>query len=168
MNKGWKDGKKRLQQFLNEASLFHTVMVMVMSVRLKLLYVQQLLPFSSRMFFLSNTAYSVAPDGVLTDWSNGTEPLNRKRKKKTKNRWNEMDLLCIYPTVFTEQMSMIFFCFVFAYLLFFCLFLLKPGPPYPVYTCSMFNSTIAIVTCSFLKVCVLVSRLLAIKIKARY
>lgn len=63
-----------------------------------------------------------------------------------------MDSLCIYPTVFTEQMSMVFvFCFVFAYLLgFFCLFfLLKPGLPYPVYTCLMFNSTIAIVKCSF-------------------
>ena len=37
-----------------------------------------------------------------------------------------MDSLCIYPTVFTEQMSMtfffVFFCFVFAYLLFFVLF----------------------------------------------
>lgn len=104
------------------------------------------------MFFLSNTAYSVAPDGVLTDWSNGTEPLNRKRKKKEKkkNRWNEMDLLCIYPTVFTEQMSMIFL-FCICLFVVFCLFLLKPGPPYPVYTYFMFNSTIAIVTCSFLK-----------------
>lgn len=66
-----------------------------------------------------------------------------------------MDSLCIYPTVFTEQLSMIFFlfvCFVFAYLLFFvCFFLLKPGPPYPVYTRFMFNSTIAIVKCSFKK-----------------
>lgn len=85
-----------------------------------------------------------------------------------------MDSLCIYPTVFTEQMSMTFcfFWFVFAYLLLFFFFvgcfLLKPGPPYPVYTRFMFNSTIAIVKCSFLKVCVLVSRLLAIKIKARY
>lgn len=81
-----------------------------------------------------------------------------------------MDSLCIYPTVFTEQMSMIFFVL---YLLICCFFvcfffLLKPGPPYPVYTCFMFSSTIAIVTCSFLKGCVLVSRLIAIKIKARY
>lgn len=73
-----------------------------------------------------------------------------------------MDSLCIYPTVFTEQMSMIVFSvfgFVFAYLLFsvrsFVVFfsLFKPGPPYPVYTRFTFNSTIAIVTCSFLKVC---------------
>lgn len=70
------------------------------------------------MFFLSNTAYSVAPDGVLTDWSNVTELLNRKKEEK------KMDSLCIYPTVFTEQMSMIFFvlyllicCFLFV---FFC------------------------------------------------
>lgn len=80
-----------------------------------------------------------------------------------------MDSLCIYPTVFTEQMSMIFFCFVFAYLLFFCLFFpLKPGPPYPVYTRFMFNSTIAIVKCSFSKFVFLFQDFLAIKIKARY
>lgn len=87
-------------------------MVTVMSVWLKL-------HFSSRMFFLSNPAYSVAPDGVLTDWSNVTELLNRKKeKKKTTHRRNNMDSLCIYPTVFTNQMSMIFCCcFVFAYLL---------------------------------------------------
>lgn len=124
------------------------------------------------MFFLSNTAYSVAPDGVLTDWSDVTELLNRKRKEK-KHRRNKMDSLCIYPTVFTEQMSMTFFscCFVFAYLLDFFLFvvflfLLKPGPPFPVYTHSHVQQHHSY--SRFLKVCVLLSRLLAIKIKARY
>lgn len=80
------------------------------------------------MFFLSNPAYSVAPDGVLTDWSNVTELLNRKKekeKKKTTHRRNNMDSLCIYPTVFTNQMSMIFV--VVLYLLIFWVFLFRFG-----------------------------------------
>lgn len=45
-----------------------------------------------------------------------------------------MDSLCIYPTVFTEQMSMIFFvCFVFAYLFvcFLFVFSVKTWSPLP-------------------------------------
>lgn len=102
------------------------------------------------MFFLSNTAYSVAPDGLKTDWSNVTELLHRKRKKKS--RWNKMDSLCIYPTVFTEQMSFIFVLYLLICCFFVCFcffFLSKPGPSYPVYTRFMFSSTIAIVKCSF-------------------
>lgn len=62
-----------------------------------------------------------------------------------------MDSLCIYPTVFTEQMSIIFYFFCICLFVVFCFvfFLLKPGPPYPVYTHFMFNSTIAIVKCFF-------------------
>lgn len=127
------------------------------------------------MFFLSNPAYSVAPDGVLTDWSNVTELLNRKKEKEKKNtthRRNNMDSLCIYPTVFTNQMSMIFVVvlYLLIFLGFFVLFwfLLKPGPPLPcVHTLHVQQHHSD--SCFFLLfVCLLLSRLLAIKIKARY
>lgn len=43
-----------------------------------------------------------------------------------------MDSLCIYPTVFTEQMSIIFFFFLYLLIwVLFVLFLFKPGPPLP-------------------------------------
>lgn len=56
------------------------------------------------MFFLSNTAYPEAPGGALTDWSIVTKLSSRKRKQAT----DEMDSLCIYPTVFTNQLSALF------------------------------------------------------------
>ncbi len=126
-------------------------------------------PFSSRMFFLSNTAYSVAPDGVKTDWSNVTELLNRKKEK---NGLIVYLSYCFYRTNVNDFFCLFLFCicsFVFVFLVcLFCLFfLLKPGPSYPVYTLHVqqHHSDSQML---LLKVCVLVSRLIAFKIKARY
>lgn len=79
-----------------------------------------------------------------------------------------MDLLCIYPTVFTEQMSMIFFCFVFAYLLFFLFISVETWSSLPRVHMLHVQQHHSDSHMLLFKVCVLVSRLLAIKIKARY
>lgn len=80
-----------------------------------------------------------------------------------------MDSLCIYPTVFTEQMSMIFFLFcICLFVVFLFVFSVETWSSLPCVHTLHVQQHHSDSQMLLFKVCVLVSRLLAIKIKARY
>lgn len=126
------------------------------------------------MFFLSNTAYSVAPDGVLTDWSNVTELLKPRKGRKKKNK--RLGLIvylsyCFYRTNVNDFFFLLLFLFMFAYLLFLFVwgfFSVETWSFLPCLHMLHVQQHYSDSQTLLLRVRILVSRLLAIKIKARY
>lgn len=75
------------------------------------------------MFFLSNTAYSYAPDGVLTDWSDVTELLNRKKEEKKQMERNGLIVYlsyCFYRTNVNDFLFFLVCICLFVVVFFFC------------------------------------------------
>lgn len=71
----------------------------------------RLFSFSIRMYFLNNTAFYGTPEPEMSNKSFDERKKERKAKKKNM-KWTQPTFV-IYPTVFTDQVSIFYTLFLF-------------------------------------------------------